>query len=108
MIVIQARGFTVLRHRDYDIFFKGGGNKTSRRVPQVPFYSRRGSFSYVIGFHLPKSSALGFFIHASDTGHAEGVPVAPSRGRSVEFPSKGNRLIMIFSFSELYLSILFL
>ncbi len=25
-IVIQARGFTVLRHRDYDRFFKGGGN----------------------------------------------------------------------------------
>ncbi len=23
MIVIQARGFTVLRHRDYDRFFKG-------------------------------------------------------------------------------------
>ncbi len=27
--------------------------------------------------------------HASDTGHAEGVPTATSRGRSVEFPSKG-------------------
>ncbi len=26
MIVIQARVFTVLRHRDYDRFFKGGGN----------------------------------------------------------------------------------
>ncbi len=26
MIVIQARGFTVLRHRDDDRFFKGGGN----------------------------------------------------------------------------------
>ncbi len=26
MIVIQARGFTVLRHRDYNGFFKGGGN----------------------------------------------------------------------------------
>ncbi len=26
MVVIQARGFTVLRHRDYDRFFKGGGN----------------------------------------------------------------------------------
>ncbi len=26
MIVIQVRGFTVLRHRDYDRFFKGGGN----------------------------------------------------------------------------------
>ncbi len=25
-IVIQARGFTVLRHRDDDIYFKGGGN----------------------------------------------------------------------------------
>ncbi len=32
------------------------------------------------------SSALCVFIHASDTGHAEGVPVAPSRGRSVEVP----------------------
>ncbi len=36
------------------------------------------------------SSALCVFIHASETGHAEGVPIAPSRGRSVEFPSKGN------------------
>ncbi len=26
------------------------------------------------------------FIHASETGHAEGVPIAPSRGRSVEVP----------------------
>ncbi len=26
MIVIQARGFIVLRHRDDDRFFKGGGN----------------------------------------------------------------------------------
>ncbi len=26
MVVIQARGFTILRHRDYDRFFKGGGN----------------------------------------------------------------------------------
>ncbi len=26
MIVIQVRGFTVLRHRDDDRFFKGGGN----------------------------------------------------------------------------------
>ncbi len=31
------------------------------------------------------SSLLFFFIHASDTGHAEGVPIAPSRGGSVEF-----------------------
>ncbi len=36
------------------------------------------------------SSALCVFIHASETGHAGGVPIAPSRGRSVEFPSKGN------------------
>ncbi len=54
-----------------------------------PFYSRRRSFVYVIGFHLPMSSALCVFIHASDTGHAEGIPIATSRGRSVEFPSKG-------------------
>ncbi len=32
------------------------------------------------------SSALCVFIHASETGHAEGVPIAPSRGRSVEVP----------------------
>ncbi len=30
------------------------------------------------------SSALCVFIH--ETGHAEGVPLAPSRGRSVEVP----------------------
>ncbi len=36
------------------------------------------------------SSALCVFIHASETGHAEGVPIVPSRGRSVEFPLKGN------------------
>ncbi len=36
------------------------------------------------------SSALCVFIHASETGRAEGVPIAPSRGRSVEFPSEGN------------------
>ncbi len=39
-----------------------------------------------MGFHLPMSSSLCVFIHASDTGHAEGVPLVPSRGRSVEFP----------------------
>ncbi len=32
------------------------------------------------------SSAFCVFIHASETGHAEGVPIAPSRGRSVEVP----------------------
>ncbi len=32
------------------------------------------------------SSALCVFINASETGHAEGVPIAPSRGRSVEVP----------------------
>ncbi len=32
-----------------------------------------------------------FFIHGSDTGHAEVVPIGTSRGRRVEFPSKGNR-----------------
>ncbi len=36
------------------------------------------------------SSALCVFIHASETGRAEGVPIEPSRGRSVEFPSEGN------------------
>ncbi len=51
-----------------------------------PFYARGRSFAYVIGFHLPMSSALCVFIHASETGHAEGVPIAPSRGRSVEVP----------------------
>ncbi len=29
------------------------------------------------------SSALCVFIHASETGHAEGVPIAPSRGREL-------------------------
>ncbi len=32
------------------------------------------------------SSALCVFIHALETGHAEGVPIGPSRGRSVSFP----------------------
>ncbi len=32
------------------------------------------------------SSALCVFIHSSETGHTEGVPIAPSRGRSVEVP----------------------
>ncbi len=41
------------------------------------------------------SSALCVFIHASETGHAEGVPIAPSRGRSVEFPSKGNNVFFV-------------
>ncbi len=40
----------------------------------------------VIVFHLPMSIALCVFIQASETGHAEGVPIAPSRGRSVEVP----------------------
>ncbi len=30
------------------------------------------------------SNALCVFIHASETGHAKGVPIVPSRGRSVE------------------------
>ncbi len=30
MIVIEARGYTVLRHRDDDRFFKGGGNHRGR------------------------------------------------------------------------------
>ncbi len=38
------------------------------------------------------SSALCVFIHASETGHAEGVPIAPSRGRSVSFPILRERL----------------
>ncbi len=38
------------------------------------------------------SSALCVFIHASETGHAEGVPIAPSRGRSVEVPFGRERL----------------
>ncbi len=29
------------------------------------------------------SSALCVFIHVSETGYAEGVPIVPSRGRSV-------------------------
>ncbi len=49
-----------------------------------PFFARRCSMS----------SALCVFIHASETGHAEGVPIAPSRGRSIEFPSEGNYIIM--------------
>ncbi len=32
------------------------------------------------------SSALCVCIHASETGHAEGVPISPSRGCSVEVP----------------------
>ncbi len=31
MIVIQARGFTVLRHRDDDRFFEGGGNHSGSK-----------------------------------------------------------------------------
>ncbi len=58
-------------------------------------YAHRRSFAYVICFHLPMSSALCVFIHASETGHAEGVPIAPSRGRSVEFPSEGNNLPLL-------------
>ncbi len=60
--------------------------KRGWRVPQAPFYARGRSFAYVIGFHLPMSSALCVCIHASETGHAEGVTIAPSRGRSVSFP----------------------
>ncbi len=60
--------------------------KRGWRVPQAPFYSHRRSFAYVIGFHLPMSSALYASIHASDTGHAEGVPTATPRGRSGSFP----------------------
>ncbi len=41
------------------------------------------------------SSALCVFIHASETGHAEGVPIAPSRGRSVEFPLEGNHIFLL-------------
>ncbi len=40
------------------------------------------------------SSALCVFIHASETGHADGVPIAPSRGRSVEFPSERKLVIL--------------
>ncbi len=32
------------------------------------------------------SSALSVCIHASETCNAEGVPIAPSRGRSIEVP----------------------
>ncbi len=49
-------------------------------------YARRCSLACIIGIHLPMSSALGVCNHASDTGHAEGIPIAPSRGRSVEVP----------------------
>ncbi len=54
--------------------------------PQAPFYARRRSLACVIGVHLPMSSALCVCIHASETGHAGGVPIAPSRGHSVEVP----------------------
>ncbi len=40
--------------------------KRGCRVSQAPFYARRFSFAYVIGFHLPMSSALCVFIHASE------------------------------------------
>ncbi len=50
------------------------------------FYTRSRSSAYVMGFRLPMSSALGVCNHAPDTGHAVGVPLALSRGRSVSFP----------------------
>ncbi len=51
---------------------------------RCPFYARRRSLACVIGVHLPMSSALGVCNHASR--HAEGVPKATPRGRSVEVP----------------------
>ncbi len=49
--------------------------KIGWRVPQVPFYSRSHSFAYVIGFHLPMSSALLFFLscfrHRSRWRHSQ-------------------------------------
>ncbi len=38
------------------------------------------------------SSALCVCIHASETSHAEGVSIAPSRGRSVEVPNQVDTL----------------
>ncbi len=43
------------------------------------------------------SSALCVCIHASETGHAGGVPIAPSRGRSVEVPF-GREVLFLFVF----------
>ncbi len=58
----------------------------------MPSYAHRRSLACVIGIHLPMSSALGVVIMLQVTGHAGGVPIATlERGRSVEFPSEGNR-----------------
>ncbi len=51
------------------------------------------------------SSALCFFIHASDTGHAEGVPIATPRGRSIEFPSKRNHTFIERKLDRKYINI---
>ncbi len=47
------------------------------------------------------SSALCVFIHASETGHAEGVPIAPSRGRSVEVPFGSKVYFCFWTYNEL-------
>ncbi len=61
----------LLKRFSTDIFLltlqKQGPLKEKRGwcVPQVPFYARRCSLACVIGVHLPMSSALGGFNHAS-------------------------------------------
>ncbi len=52
----------------------------------IPAFDAHLLMSFAYGFQQPMSSALCVFINASETGHAEGVPIAPSRERSVSFP----------------------
>ncbi len=56
------------------------------RITQVLFYTCSR-----LHHRLPPANVkfiVIFLIHASDTGQAEGFPIAPSRGPSVEFPFK--------------------
>ncbi len=61
--------------------------KRGWRVPQAPFYSRRRSFAYVIGFHLPMSSALCVFIscfrHRSHWRRSHKWPLEDAASRSL-------------------------
>ncbi len=64
--------------------------KRGWHVPQAPLLLLQTLICLYHRRPPAMSSALCVFIHASDTGHAEGVLIATSRGRSVEFPSEGN------------------
>ncbi len=48
--------------------------------------------AYIIVSRLPMSSSLSFFINASKNCHAEGIPIAPSKECSVEFPFEREQL----------------